>query len=112
MSVWCNLYPPIGYLLACRIVQLTQMTRMKISQARDEFPELVNRAVHDKERTIVSKRGKEVAAVIPIEDLRLLERLTREKMDRIDVEASDAALKEAKEKRTVPLEEARRRLGL
>jgi len=36
--------------------------------------------------TIVSHRGKDLAAVIPIEDLRLLERLAQEEMDRIDIE--------------------------
>jgi len=54
------------------------MTRVKVSQARDEFPELVNRAAYLKERTIVSKRGKDLAAIVPIEDLGLLQRLDLE----------------------------------
>ncbi|HVX65444.1 MAG TPA: type II toxin-antitoxin system prevent-host-death family antitoxin [Bryobacteraceae bacterium] len=88
------------------------MTRLNVSKAREEFPEIVNRAAYGQERTIVSRRGKDMAAVIPIEDLRLLERLTREEMDRIDLEDARASLKEAKEKGTVTLEEARTRLGL
>lgn len=88
------------------------MTRLNVSKAREEFPEIVNRAAYGKERTIVSRRGKDLAAVIPIEDLRLLERLAREEMDRIDIEEARAALKEAEEKGTIPLEEVRRRLGL
>jgi hypothetical protein len=47
-----------------------------------------------------------------MEDLRLLERLAREELDRVDREDARAALAEAKEKGTVPLEEARKRLGL
>jgi prevent-host-death family protein len=87
------------------------MTRLNVSKARDEFPDLVNRAAFGKERTIVSRRGKDLAAVIPIEDLRLLERLAREEMDRLDIEDARAALKEAKRKGTVPLRDLIRELG-
>lgn len=74
------------------------MTRLNVSKARDEFPELINRAAYGKERTIVSRRGKDLAAVIPIDDLRLLERLAQEEMDRQDIEDARVALKEAEEK--------------
>jgi prevent-host-death family protein len=90
----------------------TIMTRLNVSKAREEFPDVVNRAAYGKERTIVSRRGKDLAAVIPIEDLRLLELLAQEEMDRIDLEDARAALAEAEEKGTIPLEEARKRLGL
>jgi len=88
------------------------MTRINVSKAREEFPDILNRAAYAKERTIVSRRGKDLAAVIPIEDLRLLERLAREEIDRIDIEDARAALKEAEEKGTIPLEEVKKRLGL
>ena len=88
------------------------MTRLNVSKARDEFPEIVNRAAYAKERTIVSRRGKDLAAVIPIDDLHLLERLAQEEMDRQDIADARSALKEAKEKGTIPLEEGRKRLGL
>ena len=87
------------------------MTRLNVSKARDEFPEVVNRAAYGKERTIVSRRGKDMAAVIPMDDLRLLERLAQEEMDRIDLEDARAALKEAKEKGTMPLRDLMRELG-
>jgi len=87
------------------------MTRLNVSKARDEFPEVVNRAAYGKERTIVSRRGKDLAAVIPIDDLRLLERLAREEMERLDLEDARAALKEAKEKGTVPLRDLMQALG-
>ena len=90
----------------------TTMTRLNVSKAREEFPEVVNRAAYGKERTIVSRRGKDLAAVISIDDLHLLERLAREETDRLDLEDARAALAEAEEKGTIPLEEARKRLGL
>jgi prevent-host-death family protein len=85
------------------------MTRLNVSKAREEFPELVNRAAYGKERMIVSRRGKDLAAVIPIEDLRLLERLAREEMDRLDIESARAALAEPGE--NIPLRDLMRELG-
>jgi prevent-host-death family protein len=87
------------------------MTRLNVSKAREEFPEVVNRAAYGKERTIVSRRGKDLAAVIPMDDLRLLERLSREEMDRLDLEDARAALKEAEERGTIPLRDLMRELG-
>jgi prevent-host-death family protein len=86
------------------------MTRLNVSKAREEFPEVVNRAAFGKERTIVSRRGKDLAAVIPIEDLRLLERLAREEMDRRDLEDARAALAEPGE--NTSLEVVKEELGL
>ncbi|HEU0138155.1 MAG TPA: type II toxin-antitoxin system prevent-host-death family antitoxin [Bryobacteraceae bacterium] len=88
------------------------MTRLNVSKAREEFSEVVNRAAYGKERTVVSRRGKDLAAVIPIDDLRLLERLAQKEIDRIDLEDARAALKEAEEKGTIPLKEAKKRLAL
>jgi prevent-host-death family protein len=87
------------------------MMRLNVSKAREEFPEIVNRAAYGNERTIVSRRGKDLAAVIPMDDLRLLERLAREEMDRLDIEDAHDALREAEEKGTVPLRDLMRELG-
>jgi prevent-host-death family protein len=87
------------------------MTRVNVSKARDEFPEIVNRAAYAKERTVVSRRGKDLAAVIPIDDLRLLERLAQEEMDRQDIADARAALKDAEENGTISLRELMEKLG-
>ena len=87
------------------------MARLSVSKAREEFPEIVNRAACGKERTIVSSRGKDLAAVVPIEDLRLLERLARQEMDRRDIQDARAALKEAEEKGSTPVQDFIRELG-
>jgi len=87
------------------------MTRLNVSKAREELPEVVNRAAYGKERTIVSRRGKDLAAIIPMDDLHLLERLAREEMDRIDLEDARAALMEAEEKGTITLRDLMRELG-
>ena len=87
------------------------MSRLNVSKAREEFPELVNRAAYGQERTIVSRRGKDVAAIISMEDLRLLERLAQEEIDRGDIADARAALAEAKVKGTIPLKDLIRQLG-
>ena len=58
--------------------------------ARAGFAETVNRAIYAGERVIVRRHGKEVAAVVPIQDLQLLEAIE----DRIDIDAAREALKE------------------
>jgi antitoxin Phd len=88
----------------------TPMTRLNVTKAREEFPEIVNRAAYGKERTVVSRRGKDLAAVIPMEDLRLLERLARDEMDRQDLEDARAALAEPGE--NIPLDAVKKELGL
>ena len=86
------------------------MRRVTISKARDEFPEIVNRAAFENERTIVTRRGADLAAIIPINDLRLLERLSQQEMDRKDIEDAHTALKEAEAKGTISFAEMKNRL--
>lgn len=85
------------------------MTRLTVSKAKAELADIVNRAVRTKERTVLSRRGKGIAAVVPIEDLRLLERLTQGEMDRQDIEDARKALAEGG--KSIPLREFMRDLG-
>ena len=77
-------------------------------KARDEFSDLVNRAAYGKERVVLTRRGKALAAVVPLEDVELLERLE----DRIDLDAARAALAEARDDGTVSWEEIKAEIGL
>lgn len=40
-------------------------------QARDQFPDLASQAIFSKRRTVITRRGKKVAAAVPSEDLAL-----------------------------------------
>ncbi|TAK36523.1 MAG: type II toxin-antitoxin system Phd/YefM family antitoxin [Chloroflexota bacterium] len=84
------------------------MTSMSTAEARDQFSDVVNRAAYAKERIVLTRRGKPFAAVVPIEDLELIERLE----DEVDIRDAEAALKEAEEKGTIPLEQLAKELGL
>ena len=46
---------------------------MSIAHARAALSEVVGRARHGKSVTVLTSRGKPVAAVVPIEDLELIE---------------------------------------
>lgn len=82
------------------------MTRLSATEARQEFSEAINRVAYGGERVIVHRRGKDVAALVSIEDLRFLEELE----DRMDVEAARAAM--AEEGESVPWEQVKAELGL
>jgi prevent-host-death family protein len=77
-------------------------------EARNSFSELVNRAAYGKERVVLKRRGKAVAAVVPIDDVDLLRLLE----DEIDIRDALIARREAKQKGSVSLEDLRRRLGV
>lgn len=61
-------------------------------EAKEEFSELISRVMHNKERIILVRRGKEVAALVPIEDLTLLQ----SSQDKSDLHEALEALKEAR----------------
>ena len=48
---------------------------MSITEARQQLAELVNRAAYRRERTVLGRRGRKVAAIVSAEDLELLEAL-------------------------------------
>jgi prevent-host-death family protein len=61
---------------------------------------------------VLSQDGKEVAAIISIEDLHLLERLIEEEEDRIDSSEASEILAEVKEQGTVTWESIKASAGL
>jgi len=67
------------------------MSEMPISAARDHLGEIVSRAEHAHERTVLTRHGKAVAAVISLEDLQELEAAE----DEADLTAAREALASA-----------------
>lgn len=84
------------------------MAHLPASKARQGFADTINRVAYGKERVVVRRRGKEIAAVVPIDDLRLLEELE----DRIDLADARAALAEIKKKGATPLDKIAKDIGL
>ena len=86
----------------------TPVAHLPASKAREGFADTINRVAFGKERVVLRRRGKEVAAVVPIDDLRLLEDLE----DRIDLVDARAALAETRKKGAKPLDAILKELGL
>ena len=79
--------------------------RISTTKSRQRFAATVNRVAHRGERVVLERRGKPLAALVPVEDLEILEKLE----DRLDIEAARAALKEPG---TVPWKKVKKELGL
>jgi prevent-host-death family protein len=82
------------------------MAQMAASAAREEFAEVLNRVAYGKERIVLHRHGKPLVAIIPMEDLQLLERLIEEEEDRIDVEEARRILADPTDQ-GVPLEQVK-----
>lgn len=86
----------------------SSVAHLPSSKAREGFSETINRVAFGKERVVLRRRGKDVAAVVSMEDLRLLEDLE----DRIDLVDARAALAETKKKGAKSLDAIIKELGL
>ena len=64
------------------------MSERRISEARESFSTTINRVAFGGERVVLTRHGRRVAAVVPIEDLELIEALE----DAQDLEDVRAAL--------------------
>jgi len=82
------------------------MKRINASAVREDFADILNQVAYAGERIILHRRGKNVAALVSIADLELLQDLE----DRLDNAAADAALSEPGE--SIPWEQVRQELDL
>jgi len=82
------------------------MGRVTVTEVRDQISDTLNRVAYKGERLVVRRHGKDVAAIVPVEDLELL----RELEDKRDIELAKKALAESKER--IPYDKIRKQLGL
>lgn len=84
------------------------MESVSTAEARRQLAELLNRSAYGKERFVVTRHGKEMVAIVPVEDLDLLDRLRRLLRDR---EAREA-LRDIDRADLIPWEDLREELDL
>lgn len=80
---------------------------MNTADAKEDFADLINRVANGKERVILTRRGKEIAVIIPIDDLKLLQ----ESEDKHDLHDAIDALKEARSLGVITLEQWKEEVG-
>jgi prevent-host-death family protein len=83
------------------------MTTVTAKELKESASSVLSRAQYGGERIAISRHGKEIAAVVPIEDARLLDRLE----ELLDIHDAVAALEEAEREGSISLNELRERLG-
>ncbi len=84
------------------------VVEISFAEAREQFAEMVDRAADDKERIVVTRYGKRIVAIVPIEDVEAIEKIE----DRIDRRALRRARAEMAVKGTIPWETLKAELGL
>ncbi len=82
-------------------------SRSSAATARQNLAELVNRTAYGKERVVLTRRGKAIAALVPLEDLALIEELESQ----ADHKALAKARREVAKQGAVSWEELKRELG-
>ncbi len=87
------------------------MTRMTVAQARKDFAGIINRSAYGHGRTVITRHDHDVAAVISIDELRLLDALIERWEDEKDIADAQEALMESREDR-IPWETIKQELDL
>ena len=81
------------------------MLEIGVAEIRSNLADVINRVAYGGERIVLQRRGKQVLAVVSLEDLELLNALE----DQADVKA---AKKARKEKGGITLEQYRKKHGI
>jgi prevent-host-death family protein len=76
--------------------------------ARKNFSDLINRVAYGKDRVVLTRRNKPLAAVVPIEDIALIEEIE----DREDLKAARAAMRDIRRNGAIPWTHIKKELGL
>jgi prevent-host-death family protein len=81
------------------------MPKVAVIDARKDLADILNRAAYGKERVVLTRRGKDVAAIVPMDDLAILEALE----DQMDLTESEKILERVKRgsEDTLSLEEVK-----
>lgn len=84
------------------------MANVPFSEARTHLTDIVNEVAYGGERIILTRKGKQLVAIIPLEDLRALEAIE----NKIDLEDAKKALRDVEKHGAISWEDTKRELGL
>ncbi|MCB1113785.1 MAG: type II toxin-antitoxin system Phd/YefM family antitoxin [Chlamydiia bacterium] len=78
------------------------------SEARSELTDIVNHVAYGQDRYVLTRNGKDVAAIISIDDFELFEQLE----DYLDLQTAKQVDKDIKKHGTVNWKQVKKELGL
>jgi prevent-host-death family protein len=81
------------------------MDRLDATEAKNTWSETLDRVRHHGDRIVLRRHGKDAAALVPMEDLELIEALE----DKLDLEAARKIV--ASGEKLIPWETVKRSLG-
>ena len=84
------------------------MSERRISEARESFSTTINRVAFGGERVVLTRHGRRVAAVVPIDDLELIEAIE----DARDLDDVRAAMADPANRGSIRWDELKAQLGL
>ena len=89
------------------------MIHIPVSEFKNEISETLNRVVYAGERVLLQRHGKDVAALVSLKELKILEEIEA-KEDEIDLREAFKALEEIKSGKdsVVSWDDARKEFGL
>jgi prevent-host-death family protein len=84
----------------------TNITRLSLAELGENLEDTLKRVAGELRRVVVHHQGKDIAVLVPLEDLALIEEME----DRLDVENAEAAM--AEEGKNIKLADLKAELGL
>lgn len=81
-------------------------TKISTADARKHFADIVNKVAYGKEPVVLTRRGQEIAALVSMDELELLQQIE----DYVDIEDAKKALDDPNE--NISAKEVWRQLGL
>lgn len=84
---------------------LTTSDEFSLSEAREQFANIVNKVLYAGKRAILTRKGKKVVAIVSLDDLEVLQALE----DEMDIKAAKKALADVKKRGTISLAALKRK---
>lgn len=78
---------------------------MSAADARENLAEVINRVAYGDERIVLTRHGKALVAMVPLDDLEALDRF----QDYLDAQLADEAWEEYQREGGIPIEEVERK---
>lgn len=83
------------------------MATVPFSEAREHFTDLVNEVAYGGKRIVLTRKGKRLVAIVPLDDLQTIEMME----DKIDIAAAKKADTDIKKHGTVSLARIKKELN-